>query len=153
MTLLHHLPEQSGFPTDHHIIEFAVVIKFKRADAGSKTFVWLRKGKFKRSLHPVVTCPIRHIRYCTLWKYRWVLVSTEGLFCQLLINIYQPRLLSIQTCLLGLTTRFAKQKKDTALRIYRLNKNDHNKLKLRSQSQHVKYLVRRKHVFCLANCI
>ena len=42
-----------------------------------------------------------------------------------------------------MTTMFAK--KNTALRIYRLNKNDHNNLKLRSQSQHVKYLVRRKH--------
>ena len=49
-----------------------------------------------------------------------------------------------------------KKKKDTALRIYRLNKNDQNKLKLRSQSQHVKYLVRRKHDFYLEknrNCI
>ena len=37
------------------------------------------------------------------------------------------------------------RKKYGALRKYRLNKSDDNKLKLRSLSQHVKYLVRRKH--------
>ena len=36
-------------------------------------------------------------------------------------------------------------KKYGALRKYRLNKSDDNKLKLRSLSQHVKYLVKRKH--------
>lgn len=36
-------------------------------------------------------------------------------------------------------------KKHGVLRKYRLNKSDDNKLKLRFLSQHVKYLVKRKH--------
>ena len=72
-------------------------------------------------------------------------VQLKGFFLSAVDQNIPTKMLSIRTCLLGMTTRFAKKKKNTALRIYRLNKNDHNKLKLRSQSHNVKYLVRRKH--------
>ena len=65
-------------------------------------------------------------------------IQLEGLFCQLLTKGLFCQLL---------TKGFFCQL---------LNKNDHNKLKLRSQSQHVKYLLRRKHDFYLEkyrNCI
>ena len=40
-------PEQCGFPTDHHIIEFVVVLKFKRADAGSRHLYDYERRIFK----------------------------------------------------------------------------------------------------------
>ena len=101
------LPEQCGFPTDHYIMEFAVVLKFKRADVGSPTFVWLQKGNFKDlcSLLSHVAFDMFVIALSGNIDECWV--QLKGFFCQLLTNIYQLRLLSIRTCLLGLTTRFA----------------------------------------------
>ena len=80
-------------------------------------------------------------------------LSLSACLCQLLTNIYQLRLLSIRTWVLGLTANFAMiwERNTQALKKYRLNKSDHKQaVKLRSLSQRVKFLVWRKHVLHLA---
>ena len=137
-------PELCGFPTDQHILEFTVLLKFKRPK------------------------PVRHYTYdfkranfqnlCSLLSYTALEIALSGDLDESW-SLWKDLFLSaVDHCIPTKTVKDTNSppwidsevrhhicKKYGALRKYRLNKSDDNKLKLCSLSQHVKYLVRRKH--------
>lgn len=68
-------PEQCGFPTDHHILEFTVLLKFKRPKPVRCYTYDFKRGNFRDLCSLPVTHPFGN---CTFWRHWPELVFMEG---------------------------------------------------------------------------
>ncbi len=142
-------PNQCQFPTDHYIIEFHIKLKFKRAGNVKVEFTsynyklanfdglrsWLSNVPFGNAISDDI------VEYWSQWKNLFLTA----------VNKFVP-VKTIKDTIDGDAkygidgdVRQLVRKKYDALKKFRQNRSDIRKQKLRSLSQNVKSLIRRKH--------
>ena len=137
-------PEQSGFPTDHHILVFKIQKLISRAKSIRRTVFDYKRGNFedlRKSLSnsPFDGTPPENIdEDWSRWK-EWFLIHVDNFIpVKLVMDTNSPPWID------GEVRHFIR-KKYAALKKFRQSKSAARKHKLRTLSQTIKYLVRRKY--------
>ena len=142
-------PDEHNFPTDHHIIEFCIRMKFKRAkpirrivyDYNRVNFSELRKALSQADFNSLLT---DNIDNCwDQWKVLFSSIVTNYVPTKCIKDTNSPPWIDAEVYHL-------MRKKYTALRNYRKNKTAERKSRLRTLCQQIKYAIRNKHKSYLA---
>ena len=139
-----HSPGLSEFPSDHYIIDFSVRVKFHRANPVRRKVYDFKRGNFaelRSSLEHVpfdVAFSENIDEYWLAWKDLFLTTVSEFIPIKTVKDTNSPPWMDSDA-------RHYLRKKYTALRKYRRRRTATNKLKLRTLSQEVKYVIRSKH--------
>ena len=137
-------PDHSTFPTDHYIIEFELQLKFSRAKPVRRKTYDFKRANFDElreylSYVPFdITLSADIDKSWTLWKDLCLSAVHKFIRIKIIGDTNSPPWIDAEV-------RHFFRKKYAALKKFGANKSENRKRKLRTLSQTVKYLVRRKH--------
>ncbi|CAB4002720.1 Hypothetical predicted protein [Paramuricea clavata] len=136
--------DHCDFPSDHFPVEFSITQTFSRARRIRLNVYDFNHGRFQELRTFLQRTPIEidlteNIDECWMqWKSNFQAAVDQFVPVKTITNKNSPPWIDCEV-------RYLIRKKYTALRNYRLDKSDSWKLKLRTISQNVKKLIRRKH--------
>ena len=136
--------DHCDFPSDHFPVEFSITQTFSRARRIRLNVYDFNHGRFQELRAFLQRTPIEmdlteNIDECWMqWKSNFQAAVGQFVPVKTITNKNSPPWIDCEV-------RYLIRKKYTALRKYRLDKSDSRKLKLRTISQNVKKLIRRKH--------
>ena len=137
-------PRESTFPSNHYVIEFSIKLRFKRAKGTSRQVFDFKKANFDALRAALARTPFELAaaddsdEYWSRWKDLFLMAVKDYVPMKTVRNTNLPPWIDAEV-------RHLIRKKYTALRKFRLNKTTERKQKLRTLSQSIKALVRRKH--------
>ena len=137
-------PEQYGYPTDHHILEFTIQQNFSRSQPIKRTIFDYERGNFEQLRNALTNTtfedmPSENIdHHWNCWK-EWFLTHVKNSIpMKVVTDTNSPPWIDGEV-------RHLLRKKYSALKRFRQSRTNARKQKLRTLSQSVKYLVRQKH--------
>ena len=137
-------PRDGLFPSDHYVVEFEIILKFKRAKRVTRQFYDFKNGNFDDLRDSLTRLPFDVAtsadvnEHWSNWKDLFLTAVKEHIPIKTVGDKNSPPWIDGEV-------RHLIRKKYAALKKFRLNKSPERKLKLRKLSQNIKYLVRSKH--------
>ena len=137
-------PRDGLFPSDHYVVEFEIILKFKRAKRVTRQFYDFKNGNFDSLRDSLTRLPFEVVasadvnEHWSNWKDLFLTAVQEHIPIKTVGDKNSPPWIDGEV-------RHLIRKKYAALKKFRLNKSPERKLKLRKLSQNIKYLVRSKH--------
>ena len=142
-------PRVGLFPSDHYVVEFEIILKFKRAKRVTRQFYDFKSGNFD-GLRDSLTRLLFDVATSADMNEHWS--NWKDLFLTAVKEHVPIKTVGDKNSLPWIDgeVRHLIRKKYAALKKFRLNKLPERKLKLRKLSQNIKYLVLSKHQQYLA---
>jgi hypothetical protein len=140
-------PNQHHFPTNHHIIEFQIKLKFKPARNAKRRIYNYKLANFDGLRSYLSNVPFENaisddiVEYWSEWKDLFLTAVNKFIPVKTIKDTNSPQWIDGKVCQLV-------RKKYAALKKFRQNKSDTRRQKFRSLSQNVRVcqsLIRRKH--------
>ena len=135
------------FPSDHCVVEFEIILKFKQAKRVNRQFYDFKNGNFDSLRDSLTRLPFEVAALADVkehwsnWKDMFLTAVKEHIPIKTVGDKNSPPWINSEV-------RHLIRKKYAALKKFCLNKSPEQKLKLRKLSQNIKYLSRKLRHSC-----